>query len=135
MVLFIVLLWPLIRLVLTFPHAAVVGEINFGVSWQAMKGNFWRFILIAIVTGLISVGIYIVAALLIGLSAAGLAMLVIDRTPGAIEAAPSTVQLIVIGAIPIALIVILIGFFQAVSVTMLSFCYKALILRNYETAA
>lgn len=53
---FIVLwLWIYIRLALVFPHAAVTGEISFGKSWTAMKGNFWRFIGAVVLLGIIMI--------------------------------------------------------------------------------
>lgn len=133
--LFVLLFWPLIRIILTFPHAAVAGQIDIGVSWRAMRGNFWRFVLISLMVAVLAMIIYIITASIIGIAAFGLTMLLADTTPGAISQEPSTGQLILIAAIPVGLIVILVGFLQAVSVTTLSLCYKALITRNYETTA
>jgi hypothetical protein len=52
-------MWLNVRLVLTFPHAAVTGRFGFGVAWRAAKGNFWRligaFVLIFLVTLVIEI--------------------------------------------------------------------------------
>ena len=54
MVTVIVILWVEVRLALIFPHAAVTGQISLGVSWEAMKGNFGRFLAAILILGLIS---------------------------------------------------------------------------------
>ena len=50
----IVVWWVQVRLALIFPHAAVTGRISLGVSWKAMKGNFWRFVAAILILGLVS---------------------------------------------------------------------------------
>jgi hypothetical protein len=49
--------WIAVRLVLMLPHAAVTGRLSFGVSWRAMKGNFWRFVLACILFALLVVAV------------------------------------------------------------------------------
>lgn len=67
-VVFVVVIWAQIRLILMLPHAAVTGRISFATSWSAMKGNFWRFVLAAILFGLLLlavVAIFYLAAIFI----------------------------------------------------------------------
>lgn len=40
--------WLVLRLMLVFPHVAVTGEISFGLSWWAMRGNIWRLFAIGL---------------------------------------------------------------------------------------
>jgi hypothetical protein len=48
-----VVIWPAVRFALVFPHAAVTGQVSFGVSWAAMRGNFWRLIGVTVLLSLI----------------------------------------------------------------------------------
>ncbi len=126
----ILLSWPVIRLALIFPHAAIAGELNFSLSWHAMKGHFWRFIANILILILLILLIYAGIVLVAGLLAAALAI-IIQLTGIEIQREPSPIFLIL--SIPItALFIAVIGLFQALGVVFLSFCYKALVLGTYE---
>lgn len=56
----IVAAWVQVRLALIFPHAAVTGRISLGVSWNAMKGNFWRYLAAALILGLVLFVLWVV---------------------------------------------------------------------------
>jgi hypothetical protein len=133
-VLFLLALWPLSRIILAFPHAAVAGRIDFGVSWRAMKGNFWHMVLIFIIVSALMLVFYIIVILIIGIAAVGAALLAGAGapTPGSLETGLSTWQTVLIFAVPATLLFLFIGFVQAVFVVMISFSYKALVLGTYE---
>jgi hypothetical protein len=61
-----VVIWPAVRFALVFPHAAVTGQVSFGVSWAATRGNFWRLIgvivLLSIILYLLSMAFGLVIA-------------------------------------------------------------------------
>ena len=46
--------WIQARIALIFSDAAVAGRISLGVSWRAMKGNFWRFVAAVLILVLVS---------------------------------------------------------------------------------
>lgn len=132
----IFILWIGARLLLAFPHAAVTGKIDFGLAWRTMRGNFWRYFAVVVIFSLIGLVIYAVLLLVIFGVIYGLAQIFQQQNvPGAISQGGANWQTILISSIPILLITAVFGFLQAAAITMISMSYKALILRNYETAA
>lgn len=133
-IVFIFMIWPLVRFSLAFPHAAVAGEIDFGLSWRVMKDNFWRFILVLFIAFIFILLVYIIFGLLIVAFSLLSSAISTAAPPGTIQK-DMPLWAFINFAPTLILFIILLGFIQAVSVTILSFSYKALILRNYETAA
>ncbi|MDX2265687.1 MAG: hypothetical protein NW215_12050 [Hyphomicrobiales bacterium] len=142
-VLFVLLMWPTFRLSLAFPHAAITGRMDFGLSWRSTRGNFLRYIGIAVLFVLILLVIYaLFIAVFFGVMYTLAQIVAQTPQPGAIiDASPDAMFQGVEGwrsalavGIAAALLVSFAGVVQAAGVTTVSLAYKALILRNYEAA-
>lgn len=121
------LIWVHVRLALVFPHAAVTGRISLSASWTAMRGNVWRFLLAAVMTAIMTMFLYLVIVLALGLLGGVVAMVVISLGGGA----PAQIQTET-GAMAIVVFPLIFGLLSnwlaiAVVVAFVSFAYKDLI--------
>jgi membrane-anchored glycerophosphoryl diester phosphodiesterase (GDPDase) len=64
----IIYIWLYVKLILALPNAAVTGRISLARSWNALRGNVWRFIGYSLVILLT----YMVPIFLLALIGAGL---------------------------------------------------------------
>lgn len=132
----LLVMWPAARLILAFPHAAITGKIDFGLSWRTMRGNYWRYIAAVLIFSLIAIVAYVILIAVVSVAIYGLVQIVPQESvPGAIGQGDSNWQSTVVLSVTIFLFTVIVGFLQAAAITMISMSYQALILRNYETAA
>lgn len=133
-ILWIFLIWLQFRLALMFPHAAVTGRISLSVSWNAMRGNFWRFVGAAI---LVLLGIMIIyfAAMFAGLLALGFLGLLNNlelQVPGeATQAANNIYVIFFLGAGFVSLLAVL----ATIGIAFISYIYRDLVEEPAETSA
>lgn len=77
--------WLYVRLLLTFPHAAVTGRIDLGVSWRAVKGNVWRIIAAFLLVSVLNVLIFLLVGFPLAMLQAWLLVPPMSQNPGALS--------------------------------------------------
>jgi len=117
-VLFVLIAWIGVRLTLMLPHAAVTGSLSPATSWRAMKGNFWRFFLTALLFGL---GAILPAVLLTSLLMFAVSSAALGSDVGNTGTFPP--GFIAVWAIPTLVYVLVFS----MAVALLSYTYKDLV--------
>jgi hypothetical protein len=111
----VIYIWLYVKLILALPNAAVTGRISLARSWNALRGNFWRFIGYSLVI-LLS---YFVPILLLSLIATGL----LQAQSGAFV------------AVVLNLVIMVISIFLGVSfLAYLSYVYRQLVAQPAQEA-
>lgn len=125
--------WINVRLALAFAHAAVTGQLSLSASWNAMRGNFWRFVVAFLILAVIVIIVYFVAGTLLTLAGTFLWIAVYGppeppADPMPIDSMLNTMFWVYVIMIPV------MGFFAAMFIALLSYAYKQLVEgRSVET--
>ncbi len=118
-------IWLNVRLALIFAHAAVTGKLSLSVPWNAMRGNFWRFVLSVVVVAIVGAVLYFVAMILlgpvVGIFPHGF------RVSGSSAAGPEPISVAHAIFMAIAFGLPFGGIFFAMVIALLSYTYKALV--------
>lgn len=119
-------IWINVRLALTLAHAAVSGQLSLSASWNAMRGNVWRFIAAFVILTIIVIIVYFVAGTL--LTIAGAAIWIGVYGPPEPPADPMPISSLLNTLFWTYVIMIpVMGFFSAMFIALISYAYKQLV--------
>jgi hypothetical protein len=125
-------LWINVRLALAFAHAAVTGQLSLSASWNAMRGNFWRFVAAFVILAVLVVIVYFVAGIVLTLAGTFAWMAVYGPPEPPADPMPTQNMLNTMFWIYVITVPVM-GFFSAMFIALLSYAYKQLVEgRNIE---